>query len=268
MKFYKRYPGDIIKKTSGLTMAQFGAYDRLMDWCYANELPIDPEEVYTITHAMTPADRRDVDRVLAKFFTLTDEGYRQERVEEVIAEALPRIEAARANGSKGGRPTGSGKKPTGLFSETETEPNAKAIQSQTSSPTSKKEAQRKRSAPPPDRPDVVDSQVWLDWLALREKKRAPVTATVLTEANREAEKAGLTLDQFLRVWCARGSQGLEADWLKAHERGPPRRQEEEPAWRREQRERNEAFLGPAAARRVTPKQIDIEAADAIARLVD
>lgn len=118
MKFYKRFPGDIIKKTSGLTMAQFGAYDRLIDWCYANELPIDPEEVYTITHAMTPADRRDVDRVLAKFFTLAEDGYRQERIDEVIAEALPKIEAARENGKKGGRPKGTNKKPSGLSEQT------------------------------------------------------------------------------------------------------------------------------------------------------
>lgn len=75
MKFYKRFPGDIMKKTSGLTMAQFGAYDRLIDWCYANEKPVDPEEVYTITHAQTPADRRDVDRVLSKFFTLVPGGW-------------------------------------------------------------------------------------------------------------------------------------------------------------------------------------------------
>lgn len=128
MKFYKRFPGDIMKKTAGLTMAQFGAYDRLIDWCYANEKPVDPEEVYIITHAQTPADRRDVDRVLSKFFTLTPEGYRQDRIEEEIADALPRIEAARENGKKGGRPTKA--KPNGLPPGTQGEPDSKAIQSQ------------------------------------------------------------------------------------------------------------------------------------------
>lgn len=149
MKFYKRYPGDIMKKTSGLTMAQFGAYDRLIDWCYANEKPVDPEEVYIITHAQTPADRRDVDRVLAKFFTLQPDGYRQERIEEVIADAMPKIQAARENGKLGGRP----KKPTGLFSETYVEPKPKAIQEpdpDSSSPTSKKKAPKLEAWSPPD----------------------------------------------------------------------------------------------------------------------
>jgi hypothetical protein len=61
--------------------------------------------------------------------------------------------------------------------------------------------------------------VWRDWLALRKQKRAPVTPTVVAEAEREAGMAGLSLEEFLRVWCARGSQGLQADWLKPTERG-------------------------------------------------
>lgn len=76
-----------------------------------------------------------------------------------------------------------------------------------------------RSAP--SRPDDVSEQVWVDWLALRRKKRAPVTATVLSEARSEAAKAGLSLERFLAVWCVRGSQGLQADWLRPHERGSP-----------------------------------------------
>lgn len=81
-------------------------------------------------------------------------------------------------------------------------------------------AARKRAAPLPC-PDGVTESTWRDWLLLRKTKRAPVTETVLKEAEREAIKAGLSLEKFLRVWCARGSQGLEADWLKPHERGSP-----------------------------------------------
>jgi len=41
---------------------------------------------------------------------------------------------------------------------------------------------------------------------------------VLEQAKRESEKAEMPLDAFLQVWCARGSQGLQADWLKPAER--------------------------------------------------
>lgn len=71
------------------------------------------------------------------------------------------------------------------------------------------------------KPADVTEQTWADWTSLRRKKRATVSATVIEEARGEAGKAGLTLERFLRIWCLRGSQGLQADWLKPSERGRP-----------------------------------------------
>ena len=84
-----------------------------------------------------------------------------------------------------------------------------------------KEKARERATAPSvlKKPEDVDQQIWDDWLQLRKGKRAAATQTVLTEARVQAEKAGLTLERFLAVWCARGSQALEADWLKPTERG-------------------------------------------------
>lgn len=74
-----------------------------------------------------------------------------------------------------------------------------------------------KRAQPPSRPAEVSEQVWADWLQLRKSKRAPVTATVLDGAKSEAQKAGMALEEFLGIWCRRGSQGLEASWLKPEE---------------------------------------------------
>jgi hypothetical protein len=86
-----------------------------------------------------------------------------------------------------------------------------------------KEVEKERNAPKVAAtkvacPDDVGLQEWEDWLALRKAKKAPVTETVLKSARSEAEKAGMTLNSFLIIWCARGSQGLQADWLKTNER--------------------------------------------------
>jgi hypothetical protein len=81
------------------------------------------------------------------------------------------------------------------------------------------EKARKRATLPC--PDDVSPNVWADWLALRKAKRAPVTATTVEGAIAEAKAARMTLDAFLREWCARGSQGLKADWLKPNDRGRP-----------------------------------------------
>ena len=133
-------------------------------------------------------------------------------------------------------------------------------------------APRKRAAPPPDRPDDVSETTWGDWLGLRRAKKAPVTETVLAGARSEASKAGLSLEQFLVVWCTRGSQGLQADWLRPEERGrmapirsrttgPPT----EPAWRTEQRARVQQLAPGVAARPMhqpqQPDFIDVEAID-------
>ena len=77
-----------------------------------------------------------------------------------------------------------------------------------------------RSAPI-SKPDDVSYQVWSDWCKLRKDKKASVTETVLREARAEAAKAYLPLERFLSIWCVRGSQGLQADWLKPNERGRP-----------------------------------------------
>jgi hypothetical protein len=118
-----------------------------------------------------------------------------------------------------------------------------------STPSVQKKAPRKRAAAPPpiDRPDGVAEQTWTDWVALRRKKRADVSQTVVDEAAKEAVKAGLTLDAFLRVWCLRGSQGLQADWLRPAERGqglpPPPQETFRERDERRARERYEEMTG-------------------------
>lgn len=82
----------------------------------------------------------------------------------------------------------------------------------------KEEGETRKRVTAPARPNDVGEQVWQDWVQLRKSKRTTVSPTVIAEARTEAEKAGLTLERFLSVWCVRGSQGLMADWLKPDER--------------------------------------------------
>ena len=85
----------------------------------------------------------------------------------------------------------------------------------TDTDTDKKQRTKATSvACPPD----VDQQIWDDWKQLRKAKKAPVTETVVSSARKEASKANMSFSDFLSVWCARGSQGLQADWLKPEEK--------------------------------------------------
>lgn len=88
------------------------------------------------------------------------------------------------------------------------------------SSSKEEEKTARKRASPVARPDDVTEQTWDDWLQLRKTKRAPVSETVLSGARGEADKAGMPLERFLQIWCRRGSQGLEASWLRADERRP------------------------------------------------
>ncbi|MFM0439265.1 GIY-YIG nuclease family protein [Paraburkholderia strydomiana] len=109
--------------------------------------------------------------------------------------------------------------------------NSKAIQtpsSSSSSSTSSPSESNKRRAPRFD-PQAyleslcVDSIVAQDWITHRKAKRAAPTQTAIDGINREAEKAGVSLQAALKISCQRGWQGFEAGWMKGAQ-GPPRAQ--------------------------------------------
>lgn len=86
-------------------------------------------------------------------------------------------------------------------------------------------------------------------------------------------RAEAELAKFRDYWAARpGAGGRKLDWpatwrnwlRKAAETRPQRAAgaADEPAWRREQRERNEAFLGPFSASAAKRRRETLEAADA------
>jgi len=107
VNFYKRYMGDYLRDTLRLSMLEDGAYNRLIDCYYSSEepLPLQKDELYTMTRALTTKDREAVDKVLSRFFTLTEEGYRHKRIDEEIAKSKTKAEANRENGKKSpGRP--------------------------------------------------------------------------------------------------------------------------------------------------------------------
>jgi len=55
--------------------------------------------------------------------------------------------------------------------------------------------------------------VWADFLEHRKAKRAPVTQSAIDLIAKEAEKAGVSLEEALQTCCAMGWQGFKATWL-------------------------------------------------------
>lgn len=257
MNYYPFHLGDYASHTAHLEPMEDLAYRRMLDAYYLREapLPCEPAEVARLIRMKNHV--ADVESVLVEFFQQTTDGWRHERCDAEIARMQERQEKARASAeasvnarrAKAARTHDDGianaertlnerstdaERTLNEGSATNTNTNTNI-----SSSNELEKTPRSRAAPAPATPcpDDVDAQVWDDWLALRKKKRAPVTATVVNGARAEAGKAGLPLTDFLRIWCVRGSQGLQAEWLRPEER----RQAQQSFYERDQQAKRARF---------------------------
>lgn len=65
---------------------------------------------------------------------------------------------------------------------------------------------------PIEKPEGVNEQTWLDFIAHRKLKKAAVSNTVIEGFKREAQKAGITLQQAIAYSIERGWIGFNASW--------------------------------------------------------
>lgn len=221
MHYYKRNIGDYAKKAGRLSMLQHGAYTLLIDSCYDREQFPTLDEAIDWTWSSSQAEIDAVKFVLSKFFVLQDGVYVHPSIKEEIdayhetSEKNKRIAEER----EAKRRASSTDRARVVHEESKDGHLTINQEPLTINQEPEGEKPRKRdSRPVVAKPDDVDQQTWDDWQALRKAKRAPVTETVVNGARKESEKAGMSLDAFLQVWCRRGSQGLEAEWLKPDER--------------------------------------------------
>lgn len=130
MNYYERHLGDYAKDTAHLTMLEHGAYSLLLDRYYGTEQGIPEDQAHRIARARSREEKQAVDTVLQEFFILEGGIWINNRAEEEIARAQTRIQAAKENGKRGGRPkhnpTQTQQEPSGLSlgsnSETQSKP--------------------------------------------------------------------------------------------------------------------------------------------------
>ena len=104
MHYYQFNIGDYASHTRHLTQTEDLGYRRLLDHYYLTEKPL----TLCTTELSRLVNMRDsvteIEQVLFDFFTKTEEGYTQQRVQEEVVKYHAKADRARANGQKGGRP--------------------------------------------------------------------------------------------------------------------------------------------------------------------
>lgn len=210
MHYFQFNISDYRSATGHLTNDEDLAYRRLLDMYYdtENKIPLDTQWVARRLRM----DTKTVEAVLNDMFVRHEDGWFNARCQDVIQQYHAMAEKNRANGRLGGRK----KNPTANPMGNDSQPIVKATINQELE-TINQELKGKKTTSvvcPPD----VEQQIWDDWKQLRKAKKAPVTETVVNSARKEAAKANMAFQDFLAVWCARGSQGLQADWLRPDEK--------------------------------------------------
>ena len=149
-----------------------------------------------------------VQTVLEEFvmFDMENDCWFHKRCDETILAYQAKAERNREVGKLGGRPKAN---PNAIPQETQVVSKDNPNQE----PITNNHKPKRESATIVACPLDVRDQVWSDWVALRKSKKAPITATVVEGARKEAFKLNWPLDKFLVEWCTRGSQGLKADWI-------------------------------------------------------
>ena len=214
MFYYQFNIGDYLKHTAHLTPLEDIAYRRLLDTYYDTEKPI-PNDIPLVSRKLR-IDAETVEMVLKEFFLQTEEGYRNKRADIEIEVYHAFLNKQKANGIKGGRPKN---KPTDNPPLSQAKPkitlttNREPLntnQEPITTGTSKTIVARSDC----NRPETVSEQVWSDFQTLRRAKKAPLTNSALSRIDKEAGKAGISLEAALVECCARGWAGFKAEWMQ------------------------------------------------------
>jgi uncharacterized protein YdaU (DUF1376 family) len=219
MHYYQHHIGDFIKDTSFLTNEEIGIYLKLIWLYYDSEKPL-PNNLFELGMKTNARDNRiELEGLLGMFFVLDIENqcWHHTRCDKEIQHYKQQLTTASKAGKASALKRAMNKNPTSVeqtFNERSTEVQPTNNQEPLTTNHKPKREIATIVACPPD----VDQQIWDDWKQLRKAKKAPVTKTVVNSARKEAAKANMAFSDFLSVWCARGSQGLQAEWLKPDER--------------------------------------------------
>lgn len=201
MNYFEFYAGDYLRDTGALTLAEHGAFLLLMAAYYATEkpLPSDNPTLFRLVRAMSEEEQKAALKVAEMYFPISDEdGLRHNvRADQEIPKARARIEAARENGKRGGRPTKPKSNPVGFDPVTQQEPSGvpstKAPHAPHAINTSLASATRGTRLPE----DWKPSEEQIAWARSERRDVNPITEA----------------DRFRDYWIAQpGQKGVKTNW--------------------------------------------------------
>jgi uncharacterized protein YdaU (DUF1376 family) len=220
MHYYKLNISDWNLATAHLSLEEEAIYFRLINYYYDTEQPIPLETQMVMRRLRLGCQMETVELILNEFFEKHEDGWRKERCESELAEYHKKAGNNRENGKLGGRPKKINKldnnpEKTQMVSENNPDItltiNHKPL-------TINQEPLTKIN----NKTDVlllsdfgIDGDLSEDFIRHRKSKKASITRTVMAGFQREADKAGISIIDAVRISIERNWQGFNAEWYQS-----------------------------------------------------
>lgn len=217
MNYYPFHIGDYASHTRGLSLLEDLAYRRLMDEYYLSEQPLNGRST-DVARLIGMAEHGDVvSYVLGRYFENHGDTWTHERIEKELETFKRKQESASAAGKASAESRRNKGKATTVEQSFNTRSTVVEHPSTNQEPitnisTTNVVDKRKRDVV--QKPVDVSQEVWDSFSAIRKAKRAPISQIAIDGISREANKAGITLEQALTVCCERGWQSFKAEYVK------------------------------------------------------
>ena len=212
MHYYQHHIGDFIKDTSNLDDHQMVTYMRMMWAYYTDEKPFT-DDCEGIAFAVR-SDEKTVGLILRHYFVLEGADWHHRRCDREIFEYKSKAEKARNSANA------RWKNANGMRTHSERSANATKNDANQEPITNNQEPQDQKTTAAVRRNWIselvvlgADAKHATDWLEVRKAKKAKMTDTALAGVQREAEKAGVTFGEAIRICAERSWQGFNASWL-------------------------------------------------------
>lgn len=206
MHYYKFNISDWHLATSHLTLEEEAIYFKLINFYYDTESAIPKETESVIRRLRLGSHSQIVQSILQEFFVLKDNGWHHERCDKVIYEYHNKAETNKKNGKSGGRPKNNPK-----ITQSVSKDNPNITLTTNHKPITNNYKLNTKDIDPPF---GVSTEVFNDYIKLRNKLKAPVTETAIKGLQKEADKASISLEQVMILCCQNGWRGFKAEWVK------------------------------------------------------
>lgn len=200
MYYYQHHIGDYRKDTTHLSILEHGAYRQLLDLYYISEqpLPLDDAKLMRLVCARNADEVQAVKNVLDDFFEKTKDGYIQSRCDKEINAYHGKSLKAKASADARWSKNKDLHYANALRTECEGNANHKPL-TNNHKPT--------KYIPP------IPAELLSALMVIRKAKRlGAVTEIAYNGMKKQAEAAGLSVEQALTIAVERGWGSFNASW--------------------------------------------------------